>query len=181
MSFVGKQVERVTVHDSVYVIYLPLCQWFLSLLAEKLPQKGNLWQPDSPKFFVLSQIKEAPKRPIFGSVLSQMSSVWKSSLGQSSVPRKEPSQGPSCTTMRPHSVAPGPSSGSVNVSGRLSPSPGGPRHQQHLGPYPGIGEWDWKHTGGKDPGCGWPQQSEQLSCQGLTLAFRQTPQNKGGT
>ena len=23
MSFVGKQVERVTVHDSVYVIYLP--------------------------------------------------------------------------------------------------------------------------------------------------------------
>ena len=75
MSFVGKQVERVTVHDSVYVIYLPLCQWFLSLLAEKLPQKGNLWQPDSPKFFDLSQIKEAPKRPIFGSVISQMSSV----------------------------------------------------------------------------------------------------------
>lgn len=52
MSFVRKQIERVTVHDSVYVIYLPLCQWFLSLLAEKLPQKGNLWQPDSPKFFV---------------------------------------------------------------------------------------------------------------------------------
>lgn len=110
-----------------------------------------------------------------------MSSVWKSSLALSSVPKKEPSQGPFCTTMRPHSIAPGPSSGPVNVSGRLSSQP---RWTQTSAASWTTSWHRWRRLETywrKRSRMGWPHQSEQLSCQGLTLTFRQIPQNRGGT
>lgn len=75
VSFVGKQIESVTVHDSVYVIYPPCVSGSSLSWLRNCPRKGIYGSLTLQSFFTLSQIKEAPKRPIFGSVISQMSSV----------------------------------------------------------------------------------------------------------
>ena len=121
-----------------------LCQWFLSLLAEKLPQKGNLWQPTLQSFLPLVRSRKLQKGLFWD--LSHRKCLQFETVFPCAVLHAHEGAftGPSCPPTRPHSVA-WSSGGSVKVSARLGPSPGGPGQQQHLGPHPGIGEGDWKH------------------------------------
>ena len=133
---------------------------------------------DSPKRFALSQIKEAPKRPLWGLSCRkclQFETVFPCAV----LPAQEGAfAGPSCPPRETPFCGPWSSGGSVKVSARLGPSPGGPSQQQHPGPHPGVGEGDWKHW--RRSRMWMPHQSEQRPCQGRTPAFRRTPQNKEG-
>ena len=155
----------------------PFWRCFLSVLAEKLPQKGTLWQPTLQSVSPSVRSRKLQKG-LFGVChAANVFSLKPSSLVRCAPPRRGPSQALRAPRETPF-CGPWSSGGSVKVSARLGPSPGGPGQQQHPGPHPGVGEGDWKHW--RRSRMWMPHRSEQRPCQGLAAAFRRTPQNKEG-